>query len=390
MARKREIKTGIHWVGAVDWDRRLFDSLIPLPDGTSYNAYLVEGTEKTALIDTVDPAMSDILFSYLEDVPKIDYIIANHAEQDHSGTLPALLEKYGRARLVTTQRGRDMLMDLLLIPEDRFVVAEDGGTIGLGGRTLRFIHTPWVHWPETMSTFLEEENILFPCDFFGSHLASSSLFVDDEPRVLEAAKRYYAEIMMPFGNVIRKNIEKFNGLDIDMIAPGHGPVYNRPAMIIEAYLDWTSEKPKNEVVLPYVSMHGSTAAMVARLVASLSERNVVVHQFNMADTDIGKLAISLVDAATIVVGTPTVHYSPHPRIVHAVHLANVLRPKARWASVVGSYGWAGKTAEQITGMLSNLKIEFLDPVICRGFPRENDFLALDEMAGLIEEKHKTI
>jgi flavorubredoxin len=384
----RKIKEGIYWMGAIDWDRRLFDSLIPLPDGTSYNAYLIQGSEKTVLVDTVDPSMVDVLLFQLESVPKIDYVIAHHAEQDHSGTIPQVLEKYPNAKVLTTSKGKGMLVDLLLIPEERFIMVGDGETLSLGNKTLEFIHTPWVHWPETMVTYLQEDQILFTCDFFGSHLATTDLYVTDEARVYEAAKRYYAEIMMPFRKVIQKNLEKIGKHKIDLIAPSHGPIYDRPAFIMDAYRDWVSEVPKNVVVLPYISMHGSTEKMVEYLVSALAEKGVTVHQFNLAVTDIGKLAITLVDAATIVIGTPTVHVGPHPNVFYAAYLANALRPKLKFASIIGSYGWSSKAVEQIAGLIPNLQVEILDPVLCRGFPREADFKALDNLAATIAEKHK--
>jgi len=375
-------------MGAIDWDRRLFDSLIPLPDGTSYNAYLIQGSDKTALLDTVDPTMADVLLFQLESVQNIDYVIAHHAEQDHSGAIPRVLEKYRNAKVVATSKGRRMLIDLLRVPEERFIIVADGETLSLGDKTLKFIHTPWVHWPETMVTYLCEDNILFSCDFFGSHLATTDLYVADEARVHEAAKRYYAEIMMPFRKVIQKNLEKIEGYKIDLIAPSHGPIYDRPTFIIDAYRDWVSEDPKNIVVLPYISMHGSTEKMVTYLVSALAERGVTVHQFNLAATDIGKLAITLVDAATIVIGTPTVHVGPHPNVFYAAYLANALRPKLKFASVIGSYGWSSKAIEQIAGLIPNLKVEILDPVLCRGFPREADFEALDNLATTIAERHQ--
>lgn len=364
-------------MGAVDWDRRLFDSLIPLPDGTSYNAYLIEGSKKTVLVDTVDPTMTDVLMIQLEDVPAIDYLVAQHAEQDHAGSIPQVLDKYEEAQVITTPKGKRMLIDLLCLPEERFFTVADGETLSLGDRTLEFIHTPWVHWPETMSTYLKEEKILFTCDFFGSHLATTDLCVTEEWRVYEAAKRYYAEIMMPFRRVIQKNLDKVENREIELIAPSHGPMYDRPGFIMDAYRDWVSEEPKNEVVLPYVSMHGSTEKMVQYLVSALAERGVKVHQFNLAVTDIGKLAIALVDAATIIIGTPTVHVGPHPLVVYAAYLANILRPKARFASVIGSYGWSTRVAEQVSDLIPNLKVDLLEPVLCEGHPRGEDFQALD-------------
>jgi len=386
----KEIKHDIYSVGAIDWDRRLFDELIPLPYGTSYNAYLIQGSEKTALIDTVDPTKERELVSNLAqlNIKNIDYVIANHAEQDHSGAIPEILEFYQQARVVTNEKCKGLLMDLLLIPAEKFITVNDRETISLGNKTLEFIYTPWVHWPETMLTYLKEDKILFPCDFFGSHLATSDLFIKDGPKVYESAKRYYAEIMMPFRNNIKRHLEKLKELEIEMIAPSHGPGYNRPEFIIDAYHDWISDKVKNEVIVVYVSMHGSTAKMVDYFVSALTERDITVKPFNLTKTDIGELAISLVDAATIVIASPTVLAGSHPSVVYAVYLANALRPKLKFASVIGSYGWGGKMVEQITGMLTNLKVEIIEPVIVKGYPREEDYKSLDRLSEEILKKHK--
>ncbi len=386
--KPRKIKDNIYWMGSVDWDRRLFDSLIPLPDGTSYNAYLIEGSEKTVLVDSVDPPMANELLSQLEAISKIDYIISHHAEQDHSGAIPHVLEKYPDAKLISTPKAKDMLIDLLHVPEGSFMTVEDGQEISLGDKTLKFLHTPWVHWPETMVTYLNEDRILFSCDFFGSHIATTDLYVTDEGQVYEAAKRYYAEIMMPFRNIIAKNLEKIAPYEVEMIAPSHGPIYPRPSFIMDAYRDWVLSPPKNTVVLPYVSMHKSTKQMVDYLVAGLVERDVNVEQFNLAVTDIGKLAITLVDATTIVVGVPTVLAGPHPLAAYGVFLANAIRPKAKFLSIIGSYGWGGKTVETLSGMIPNLKVEVLEPVIAKGLPKEKDFEALDKLAETIAKKHE--
>jgi flavorubredoxin len=386
--KARQIRPKIYSVGAIDWDRRLFDALIPLPDGTSYNAYLVQGSEKVALIDTVDPSMTAVLMAYLGDVSAIDYVVANHAEQDHSGSLPQVLAKYPGAKVVTTPKCRDMLVALLLIPEDRFITVNDGETLSLGDKTLEFIYAPWVHWPETMLTYLREDRILFPCDLFGSHLATTDSYVSDEGQVYEAAKRYYAEIMMPFHTIIEKHLEKLNSYNIEVIAPSHGPMYDKPSFILEAYRSWVFGPLKNIVVLPYISMHGSTQKMVEYFVGALANRGVTVKQFNLAATDIGKLAMALVDAATMVIGTPTVLVGPHPNVAHAAFLANALRPRLQFISIIGSYGWGSKAVEQLSGMIPNLKAEVLPPVISKGFPREEDFKALDNLASTIAEKHK--
>ncbi len=386
----REIRPGVYWVGAVDWDRRLFDALIPLPDGTSYNAYLVKGHEKTALVDTVDPTMQDSLMNGLSllGVQSIDYVVANHAEQDHSGAIPKILERYPQAKVIATPKCKGMLVDLLMVPAERFVTVKDRETVSLGGRTLEFVHAPWVHWPETMLTYLREDRILFSCDFLGSHLATTDLYATDEGQVYEAAKRYFGEIMMPFRTSIQKNLDKIKDYEIDIIAPSHGPMYDRPDFILEAYRSWAFDEPKNIVVLPYISMHGSTQKMVEYLVGALSQRGVTVKQFDLTVTDIGKLAMALVDAATVVIGTPTVLAGPHPNVVYATTLANALRPRLKFVSIIGSYGWGGRTVERLAAMIPNLKVEILDPVLCKGFPQEADFQALDRLAGAIAEKHK--
>ena len=386
----KEIKKDIFFVGAIHWDRRLFDELIPLPDGTSYNAYIIKGNEKIALIDTVDPATEAQLLTNLKilGINRIDYVISNHAEQDHSGSIPAILKLFPEAKVVTNEKCQRFLQDLLHIPETRFITINNGDTLSLGKKTLKFVFTPWVHWPETMVTYLVEDKILFSCDFFGSHLATSQLFVKDDPKVLEDAKRYYAEIMMPFRTIIQKNIEKVRALDLEMIAPSHGPIYLNPDFIIDAYSEWVSDNVKNEVILPYVSMHGSTESMVDYLIDALMNKGITVKPFNLTVTDIGELVMALVDAATIILATPTVLTGAHPAAVYAAFLTNALRPKLKFAGIIGSYGWGGKTVKQIKGLLSNLKVELLEPVLIKGLPKIEDLKLLDNLAETIYKKHK--
>jgi flavorubredoxin len=387
-----ELKPGIYAVGVNDWDRRLFDELIPLPDGTSYNSYLVKGSDKTAVIDAVDPPKSGEWISNIKKlgISTIDYIISNHAEQDHSGAIPDLLARFPGAKVVTNDKCKGFLEDLLSIPAEKFITIQDGETLSLGNRTLEFIFTPWVHWPETLCTYLREDKILFSCDFFGSHLAASGLFVKDAQKVVEDAKRYFAEIMMPFRVAIRKNVQKIETLDVAYIAPSHGPVHNRPGIIINAYKDWISDRVENLVVLAYVSMHGSTGKMASYLCDALIDRGIEVKFFNLTKTDIGQLAMSLVDAATIVLGTPTVLASPHPAAVYAAVLANALKPKVKYAAVFGSYGWGGQTVEIIKNNMKNLKVELLEPVLTKGFPLEADFRELDRMADEIATRHREL
>ncbi len=387
----RKIAPGIHWVGAIDWDRRLFDELIPLPDGTSYNAYLIQGSEKTALIDTVDPTKEEVLVQNLRSlgIDSIDYLVVNHAEQDHSGSIPRILREYPGIRVVTNETCRDLLKSLLLLSDDVFFPIQDAETLSLGeGTTLEFLITPWVHWPETMLTYLREEKILFPCDLFGSHLATSDLCVREKSRTCRAAKRYYAEIMMPFRGSIKNHLQRLKDYEIRRIAPSHGPIWDIPEEILSSYAGWVRDQVQNEVVIAYVSMHGTTEAMVSSLIDALLERGVTVQPFNLTVTDLGDLATALVDAATIVVGTPTTLFYPHPAAVYATHLIRVLRPKARYATIIGSYGWGGRTVDVITEMLSRSQMEILDPVLIRGFPTDPDYQALERLAETIATRHR--
>lgn len=388
----REIKENIWYVGAIDWDRRLFDSLIPLPEGTSYNAYLIKGNEKTALIDTVDPSKEDELFKNLErlKVEKIDYVIANHGEQDHSGSIPAVLKRFPMAKVICTPKAKEILMDLLLLKDDDFLTVGDGESVSLGDKTLKFIHAPWVHWPETMLTYLVEDKILFPCDLFGSHLATSDLFAVKRDEVYLSAKRYYAEIMMPFRNLIKGHLEKVRKLELDMIAPSHGPIYHEPDFILKVYEDWVSDEVKNEVVVAHISMHGSTEVMTKYLIDALIEKGISVKVFELTKSDIGAIAMALVDPATLVLATPTVLGGPHPNAIYAAYLVSALRPKLRYVGLIGSYSWGGKTADKIKEILSNLKAEFFPPVLAKGYPKEEDFKALDQLAEEIATRHKEL
>jgi flavorubredoxin len=383
----REIRPGVKLIASVHWERRLFDALIPLPDGTSYNAYLVEGSTATALVDTTDPELRDTLLDELDAVTSIDYVVSLHSEQDHSGVIPDVLAKYPKAKVICSKKAQELLRTQLHVAGDRIQVVEDGESISLGDKTLTFVSTPWVHWPETMVAHLPESKILFSCDFFGSHLATTDVYVMDKPQVYEAAKRYFAEIMMPFRSAIKGNLDKVDGLDFEVIAPSHGPLYDDPAFIVDAYRDWVSPQMKNEVVLPYVSMHGSTHRMVTYLIDALSRRGVTVNAFDLAVTDIGKLAIALVDAATIIIGTPTVQFGPHPAVVYATFLANLLRPKLKYAAIIGSYGWQSKAVDQIAAMIPNLKVDVLATIMQKGLPTDETFAELDRLADAVAAAH---
>lgn len=388
----RKIVDGVYNVGAIDWERTLFDEIVDLPQGTSYNAYIIMGDEKIALIDTVELEKVDQLLSNLEElgIERIDYIVSNHAEQDHSGSIPILLEKYPMAKVVTNAKCKEFEKDLLHIDDDKFIVIKEGETLDLGGKTLRFVMTPWVHWPETMATFLIEDKIAFTCDFFGSHAATTHTFAEQYDRIYHEAKRYYAEIMMPFRQIIVRNIKKIEELAPAIIAPSHGPVYSNPEFIINAYKEWISEETKNEVLIAYVSMHGSTKKMVDYLVDSLARRNVQVKVRDLIHSNLGEIAIDLVDVTTIIIATPTMLAGPHPSAVYLAYIVNALKPKAKVIGIMGSYGWGGRTVDILKANLGAMKVEILEPLLVKGLPKKEDYERIEEFAEMIAEKHRKL
>ena len=243
-----------------------------------------------------------------------------------------------------------------------------------------------------MVTYLKEDKILFSCNFFSSHYASDELILQDEKKIYNAAKRYYAENMMPFRASIIKNLEKIKVLDIEIIAPSHGPIYKeKKDFIINAYSDWSSDKVKNEVIIPYVSMKDSTEKMVEYLKEALTKKRITVKVFHLTDSgDIGEFAMELVDAATVVIGVPAALAGSHPNIVYAAYLVKALRPKVKFISIIGSYGWGEKTVDMLTDILSALKAEIIEPVVIKGYPKDSDFELLDELAEKISTRHVEI
>ena len=388
----QEIKNNIFYCGLNDCDRRIFDELIPLEHGTSYNSYLVKGSEKTAIIDTMYPPKTNEYLKRLNEnqIGKVDYIIANHGEQDHSGSIPALLEKFPNAIVLTNPKCAENIKNMLHVPAEKIREIADGEEVSLGDKTLKFIFAPGVHWPDTMFTYIKEDNVICTCDFLGAHYTFSDVFAVESKELEKSAKRYYAEIMMPFRTMCQRYTKMIKEMNVDMILPSHGPVYKNPAFILDLYEDWTSDKPKNLVVLPYVSMYNSTKEMIDRLSEKLNEEGIETFKFDIVDDDLGDLAMTLVDAATIVMGTSMVLAGPHPMAVNVAYLAAILRPKAKFASIIGSYGWGGKLFDVIVNTLAPLRLDLIDPIQIKGKPTEDDFKKVDEMAKTIFEKHKSI
>lgn len=387
------IKDGVYYCGVEDFGRKIFDQLIPLPHGTTYNSYFIEGSKKRALIDT---SYSKTIKEFIENLNGkgefIDYIIANHAEGDHSEALVKVLQLNPNAKVVTNKKCMDLLIDQYAIPENKFQIINDGDEISLGNKTLRFHLAPWVHWPDTMFTHLVEDNILFTCDFLGAHITynQGQFYAQETQEYLLSAKRYYAEIMMPFRPHCKKYLDKIKEINPSMICPSHGGVYKNPDFILDAYYEWTADTPKNKVVIPFVSMYQNTERMVDRLAEKLREEGVEVHKFDLISDDIGDLAVELIDAATVVFGASMVLAMPHPYAFFGVYLTNALRPNVKFMSILGSYGWGGNLVGKIEENTNLLQAQKLDYITVKGRAKQEDLERIDALAHTIAQKHKEI
>lgn len=387
----KEIKNNIYYCGIQDYNRRLFDELIPLPVGTTYNSYLIKGSEKTALIDTsYSTKIQDFVKGLNGDASKIDYIIANHAEGDHSNALATMLEICPNALIVTNAKCKELLIDAYEIPENKFQIVTDKETLSLGDKTLEFHLTPFVHWPDTMFTHIIEDKMLFTCDFLGAHqtFKEGEIYTAEDEEYLVGARRYYAEIMMPFRTHCQKYIKKIEEeIKPDMILPSHGGIYKNPSFILNAYREWTADKPKNKAVIAYVSMYHNTENMAMRLSEKLKAEGVEVETFDIVNGDLGELASALVDSATIVFGASMVLAHPHPYAMLGVYITNILRPKARFFSIIGSYGWGGNLVGTIEDNIKMLKVEKLPYVAVKGSAKAEGNRQIDELAKIIAQKH---
>lgn len=388
----KKINNDIFYCGLNDVNRKMFDELIPLEHGTSYNSYLIKGSEKTAVIDAMySPKTEEYLQMFDKAViDNIDYIILNHGEQDHSGSIPAMLKKYPNAIVVTNAKCADNIKNMLFVPSEKIKVITDGEELALGNYTLKFILAPGVHWPDTMFTLIKENGYLFTCDFLGAHYTFDEIFADESEELMRSAKRYYSEIMMPFRTMCKKYTALIRSMSPKMILPSHGTIYRNPDFILDLYEDWSGEDGKNLVVIPYVSMYGSTKEMANYLSQQLNKLNIKTVLHDMVSDDLGNLAIALVDATTIVIGAPMVLAGAHPAAVNIAALTGVLRPKAKFASFIGSFGWGGKLTDKMAQSLSGLKLELIAPVIAKGKPMPETFAQLEILAKTIFEKHSAV
>ncbi|MEM3696794.1 MAG: FprA family A-type flavoprotein [Candidatus Bathyarchaeia archaeon] len=385
-----EISKGIYWVGARDWNRRLFDALIPLPKGTTYNAYLIIGNNKKALIDTVNPGFEKELEEktrLVMDPAEIDYIIMNHAEPDHAGAIPYMMEISSKAKLITSIKGAKMAQTFYKVPENRIIAVKDQEKISLGDKTLQFIEAPMLHWPETMFTYAQENKILFPCDFFGSHIAKG-LYDDEVEDLLVHAQRYFGEIMMPFRVMGQKAIEKIKGLEIEMIAPSHGPIHKNPEHILNAYKRWVNGETRQKAIIVYATMWNSTEKMIQPITETLASEGIEIALYNLASADIGDVAKDLVDSKAIVLGAPTVLGGAHPLAVYAAYLVKALRPPLKFGVVLSSYGWGGGAIKHVQEILGSSKLEVVGALEINGPPTENDIKQIINIGKALAKKIK--
>jgi len=359
--KKLEIKQGIYWVGAIDWGLRNFHGYMT-PRGSTYNAYLIID-KKITLVDTVKHYKFDEMISRIKEIidpSKIDYIISNHVEMDHSGSIPKLMKICPKATIVTSTRGEKGLKRHY--KEDyKYKVVESGETLSIGKRTLHFVHIPMVHWPDSMVTYIPEEKLLLPNDAFGQHIASSERFDDeiDWGILREEAAKYYANIVMPFGDQVVKALEVVGKLDIDMIAPSHGIIWKtKIPEIIKEYKKWANYKPEKKALIVYDSMWGSTEKMAYKLSEGLEESGIPVTVKNLKTTHISDIITDVLTAKIIALGSPTMNNTMLPTMGGFLTYLKGLRPRNKTGFIFGSYGWGGQAVGEIKNVLEPLSWEF--------------------------------
>lgn len=283
------------------------------------------------------------------------------------------------------------MQDLMTVADDRFEVIEDGGTLSLGDKTLKFMHLPWAHWPDTTAVLAVEDKILFSSDLFGSHYSfGEELYAGEKEIVYQEAKEYYAEIMMLYARVTAKYVARVRELDIDVICPSHGPMYDNPEMIIDLYDDWMNGPVKNIAVVAFVSTHGSTRIMAEHLAGELTKQGVEARLFDLVGLPLNEISSTLVDAATIVLGSSVIMAALHPFAVNTAFLLDRIKPKAKYVAVFGSYGWSPGPIAKAAALLPSLKVEVVGAVISKGHPKDEALADLTDLAATIAGKHKDL
>ncbi|MGO8689210.1 MAG: FprA family A-type flavoprotein [Thermoguttaceae bacterium] len=357
----------IDWVGYVDAEIRDFHGY-DAARGSTYNAYLVRD-ERTALIDAVRAPYAEQLLAAVAarcDPAQVAYVVCNHAEPDHSGALPRVMQALGGATLLCDARCRAALAQHYDLAGWKVQTVADGQTVPLGRRTLRFIETPMAHWPESMFTYVPEERLLFSMDVFGQHYATTERFDEEVPAevLFEEAKTYYANILMPYGAAVGKSLAKLAGVALAIIAPSHGVIWRRDAArILAAYGDWVAQRPAAKVLVLYDTMWESTAAMAEAIAAGAAAAGVQPRLFHLRHTSLTQLAAEVLDAAAVAFGSPTLNRGLMPAAAAALSYFAGLRPQGKAAVAFGSYGWGPGGPEAVQHALQSLGWELLrDPI----------------------------
>ncbi|AEG59463.1 FprA family A-type flavoprotein [Desulforamulus ruminis] len=387
-----EILSNIYWVGAVDWNIRYFHGpAFSTHQGTTYNAYLIKD-EKTALVDTVYQPFTQDLIKNIEEVSSlssIDYIVVNHIESDHSGAFPEIMRLAPQAQVYCTQKAAEGL-NKLYGGNWEFNIIKTGDEISLGGKTLRFIEAPMLHWPDSMFTYCPEASLLLPNDAFGQHIASSSRFDDgvDLPQLMDEAAKYYANILYPFSALVARKLNELSGLEIKMIAPSHGVIWrSHPDKIVEAYSRWSGGKSKPKAVVVYDTMWGSTEKMALTLLDTLMEQGVEAKLVKMSISDRNDVIKEILDAKALLVGSPTFNRDFLPSLSAFLDDVKGLKPKSKIGAAFGSFGWGGGALKGIEEKLQEAGVELIQPGIgVKWAPTEEELTSCRELAMKVAER----
>ena len=362
--KKIEVKNNIDWVGAVDWNVRNFHGhTYTTKRGTTYNAYLILD-DKVTLVDTVHrPFFKEMADGIKEIVPldKIDYIIVNHAEADHSGALPELMKACPKAKLFGTAKCKEGLYKNYYGNWD-FQIVKTFDKLKLGKKTLNFVEAPMIHWPDSMFTYAVEDKVLLPNDAFGQHYATSERFDDevDQCALMDEAAKYYANILTPLGPIILKKIEEIQKMNIpvDIIAPSHGIIWRKdPMKIMGSYISWAKNETKRKVVIVYETMWGATEKMARLIAQGIADSGVSVKLYNIATSDVTEVVKDMLDSKGYIIGSSTHDNGMLTIIAGFMDFLKGLKPKNRVAAVFGSYGWAGGAVGAIENVIKEAGIE---------------------------------
>jgi len=374
-----QVSEDTFWVGAIDWNIRHFHGFTySTHRGTTYNAYLIVD-QKTALIDTVYGRFTEELLERIRgiiDPSKIDYVVANHVETDHSGALPAVLRLAPQAKLVGTAKCNEGLQKHYFGEWD-FQAVKTGDEINLGKRSLKFIEAPMLHWPDSMFTYIEKDALLLPNDAFGQHLATSKRFDDevDDKTLMEEAAKYYANILWPFSQLVIRKIEEIQklGLKISMIAPSHGIIWRGdPMKIVKAYLRWAKGEAEGRILVVYDTMWGSTEKMAKAIVGGITSEGVETMLFRLPFSDRGDIIKELLEAKGILIGSSTINNGVLPTVAPFLEEMQGLRPRNKLAAAFGSYGWGGGAVKTIEKSLEKASMEVVAPALTAKWVPDRD------------------